>query len=131
MKPPEKIPARWAWHHAALLALREELIRVRDAHRADAATPVQTDGADPIDRASDLSARNVIMAELGVEEAELTAIDAALQRLCDGTYGICVLSGHPISPARLRALPWTPYAVEAAGRREQQAPGKASASARK
>lgn len=131
MKPPDKIPARWAWHHATLLALREELIRARDAHRVDAATPVQTGGADPIDRASDLAERNVIMAELGAEEAELSAIDGALQRLHEGTYGMCVLTGRPISPARLRALPWTPYAVEAAGRKEHQTPARASGRSRK
>ncbi len=121
MKTPANLEPRWTWHFQTLLALREKLVCARDAHRSDAATPVQTEGADPIDRASDLAERNVIMAELGVEEAELAAIDAALQRLRDGTYGICVLTGQPIAAARLRALPWTPYAIEAAGRREQAA----------
>jgi RNA polymerase-binding transcription factor DksA len=37
--------------------------------------------------------------------AELKAIDAALVRLENGTYGICVRCGGPISEARLDAVP--------------------------
>lgn len=37
--------------------------------------------------------------------AELKAIDAALVRLENGTYGTCVRCGGPISEARLNAVP--------------------------
>tara|TARA_R110001599_G_scaffold328016_2_gene541205 strand:- start:236 stop:559 length:324 start_codon:yes stop_codon:yes gene_type:complete len=36
---------------------------------------------------------------------ELKAIDAALARIKDGTYGICVECGEPISPERLAVVP--------------------------
>jgi RNA polymerase-binding transcription factor DksA len=39
-------------------------------------------------------------------------IDAALARLDDGTYGVCVLSGKPIPRERLRAIPWASQRVE-------------------
>jgi RNA polymerase-binding transcription factor DksA len=39
-------------------------------------------------------------------------IDAALQRLEDGTYGFSVVSGRPIPKERLEALPWTTVLVE-------------------
>ena len=37
----------------------------------------------------------------------LRAIEEALVRVKQGTYGVCVTCGHPISRARLNAVPWT------------------------
>ena len=37
--------------------------------------------------------------------AEIAAIRAAITRLDDGSYGICISCGDPIAPARLAALP--------------------------
>ena len=39
-------------------------------------------------------------------------IDAALERLKNGTYGICVVSGKNIPKERLRAIPWAAERVE-------------------
>ena len=37
----------------------------------------------------------------------MRAIEEALVRTKQGTYGVCVTCGHPISEARLNAVPWT------------------------
>jgi DnaK suppressor protein len=37
----------------------------------------------------------------------LRAIEEALIRVKQGTYGVCVTCEHPISEARLNAVPWT------------------------
>ncbi|RLS93732.1 MAG: hypothetical protein DWI12_08335 [Planctomycetota bacterium] len=53
---------------------------------------------------------------LGMAEAErkiLVEIDAALQRIEDKTFGVCQMSGKPISKARLDAKPWANYTIEA------------------
>lgn len=42
------------------------------------------------------------------ENAELDAIDAALKRIEDGTYGVCIDCGADIPAARLHAAPETP-----------------------
>ena len=39
-------------------------------------------------------------------------IDAALERIENGTYGYCVTSGAPIPQARLKAIPWAAQRVE-------------------
>ncbi|MGC1273452.1 MAG: TraR/DksA family transcriptional regulator [Planctomycetaceae bacterium] len=44
---------------------------------------------------------------------ELAQIDLALQKFKDGRYGICEMTGAPIPIARLEALPYTLYSVEA------------------
>lgn len=48
------------------------------------------------------------------ERKTITEIDAALQRIADGTYGVCQATGKPIPKARLDAKPWAKYTIEAA-----------------
>jgi DnaK suppressor protein len=53
---------------------------------------------------------------LGMAEAErviLSEIDAALQRIEDKTFGVCQMTGKPITKARLDAKPWAKYTIEA------------------
>ena len=42
----------------------------------------------------------------------VSQIDAALERIDNGTYGFCITSGAPIPKARLRAIPWAAERVE-------------------
>ena len=70
--------------------------------------------ADSGDRAIETENDEVLV---GMEQSgrkELTAINAALDRIDKGTYGDCVLCGLPIGEPRLEALPFTPYCVECA-----------------
>ena len=46
-------------------------------------------------------------------------IDAASQKILDGTYGICEVCHKPISIARLRSLPATPFCRRCAARTEE------------
>ena len=51
----------------------------------------------------------------GVQEVRM--IEAALDRIANGTYGICVPCGEPIGEERLNVLPATPMCRDcAAGR---------------
>jgi RNA polymerase-binding transcription factor DksA len=52
------------------------------------------------------------------DRAEVEAIDAALQRISDGRYGICAAFGAAIPPARLQALPTALFCVPCAAARE-------------
>ena len=55
------------------------------------------------DRALQISAR---------EREEIAEIDAALARIDEGTYGICIVSGKPIPKERLEAIPHASMRVE-------------------
>jgi RNA polymerase-binding protein DksA len=51
----------------------------------------------------------------GLEEGArdtLAEIEAALQRIEDGTYGICEVCGKPIGADRLSAIPWTRLCID-------------------
>jgi DnaK suppressor protein len=53
-----------------------------------------------------------------IEQARdhLGAIDAALHRVADGTYGWCAICGQPIAPERLAARPTATRCVACASR---------------
>jgi len=48
---------------------------------------------------------------------ELAELDAAIDRVADGTYGVCASCGNPIPVARLRLLPAATLCVPCASRR--------------
>ena len=51
--------------------------------------------------------REVAAKNLEAVSAKRREAHAALRRIDEGTYGICVDCEEPISPARLKAVPWT------------------------
>jgi DnaK suppressor protein len=50
----------------------------------------------------------------------LREIDAALDRIAEKTYGVCEMTGKPISKERLAELPWARYSIEAAREMERR-----------
>jgi DnaK suppressor protein len=52
----------------------------------------------------------------------LEEVEEALQRIADGTYGKCIKCGREIEPARLEAIPWTPYCIEDQEKLERKGP---------
>jgi RNA polymerase-binding protein DksA len=60
---------------------------------------------------------------LSIAEADrkiIKEIDDALQRIDDGTYGVCEVSGKVISKTRLEELPWARLTIEAARERDRR-----------
>jgi DnaK suppressor protein len=54
----------------------------------------------------------------------LQQVRDALGRIKDGTFGTCIVDGGPIEAQRLEAVPWTPYCLKHAQRREVTAPSR-------
>jgi len=86
-----------------------------------------------MDAAGDLSSMPIHMADLGTDNYEqefalglmdserklLREIDDALERVEQGTYGICEGTGKQIPKVRLEAQPWARYCVDYARTLEQ------------
>lgn len=106
-----RINPKWAWHYAALVDLRQELLHAQAEHKKAATEQAESGGIDTAESAQDESEHAVVLAELLSESERLGEIDAALERMRAGSYGICERTGKPISAARLRAIPWTRYAL--------------------
>ncbi|MGZ4281072.1 MAG: TraR/DksA family transcriptional regulator [Gaiellaceae bacterium] len=53
------------------------------------------------------------------EERVIAAIDAALARIDDGTFGTCLGCGQQIGPERLEAVPWTTQCIDCKRKEER------------
>ena len=70
---------------------------------------------DTAERVSERESDEVLEGLGEAGEQELRMIEAALQRMEDGSYGICVECGARISEERLDLLPYTPFCRDCAG----------------
>ncbi len=91
-------------------AIYKEKLKVRQAELEGRLHKIeddldQTPNPDSEERATERE-NDEVLEGLGLQgQAELKAIEAALQRLEDGTYGTCVRCGEAISEERLEAVP--------------------------
>ena len=77
------------------------------------------DAADALTYDANFADSSQVTAEKGETEAlaatlqeTLTAVDAALNRMDKGTYGLCERCQAPIAPARLEAMPSATRCIE-------------------
>lgn len=61
---------------------------------------------DPGDKSADTLNREFLFAQTDATRQSLGRVQEALDRIREGTFGECEECGGPISPARLKAIPW-------------------------
>ena len=94
---------------ATLLA---ERARVLDELRVEIDAPGQMTYGSQAAAASHVFEQQRDLALRDHNRLHLEAIDAAIARLDDGTYGSCTSCHRPISPARLEARPWAALCID-------------------
>ena len=75
---------------------------------------------DLADRASSETDRAIELRARDRQRKLIAKIDAAIQRIDDGTYGFCEETGEPISLKRLEARPIATLSIEAQERHERR-----------
>ena len=99
-----------ARYKKALLGKRSEITA---ASASASAKPVQTtEGTSSRqgDLADQATGNNEVHIQLKLKQTDakiLQAIEEALWRIEQGTYGVCRDCGEPVAAARLNAIPWT------------------------
>jgi DnaK suppressor protein len=73
---------------------------------------------DPTDRATLESDRNFLLRIRDRERRLIAKINAALERIEEGTFGICEECGEEISEARLKARPVTTLCIDCKKKQE-------------
>jgi RNA polymerase-binding transcription factor DksA len=66
------------------------------------------------DQGSESFDRSLSLDLAAADRRLIKEIDDALKRIEDGIYGLCEMTGRPISAPRLTELPWARYSIEAA-----------------
>lgn len=119
-KPAPRVPAKWRRHYDNLVALRQQLAgRADDLTRA-ASEELPTFGTHMADAGTDTFDRDLALGMLSSEQDAVYQIDQAIDRIRNGTYGICEFTGKPIERERLEAVPWTRFSLKAEKQLEQQ-----------
>jgi RNA polymerase-binding transcription factor len=97
----EKVRTRLEARHSEL---RREIAAMLDE---DASLGLSSPGVeDTGDTAQDFQEVRQDNSMLLNERNLLAAVEEALRRLRDGTYGLCIDCGQPIPEKRLEAIPW-------------------------
>lgn len=112
-------------HYRELLTeQRRRVAGAVDYMHAEAAPSPDDEGELPsesnlADQATDLLEREIDWSLEENSEHVLAEIDAALERLDAGTFGVCARCGKPIDAERLEARPWATLCLEDKRREER------------
>ena len=113
MRATGPVPEAWRRHYQRLLQLREQAAADVDELAQESGETAKPSSLHPADAATDSFDRDLAHCLLAVEENALAEIDAALERIHNGSYGVCEITGAPIPRLRLEAIPWARCTVEA------------------
>ncbi len=95
-----------------VLALRAKQAALLGAVRLNRVLDMDLEtGGDELDEVRRDIERSLMVRGIDRNTALLREVRAALHRIEDDTYGICLRCDGPISQKRLEAVPWTAYCV--------------------
>jgi DnaK suppressor protein len=95
-----------------LLAKRRELRANLAALGSEESASGAAEVRDYTDAATASQGTSEAFEEGSIASQTLEEVQDALRRMEDGSYGKCTVCGREIPPARLEAIPWTPYCLE-------------------
>jgi DnaK suppressor protein len=67
---------------------------------------------DALDEVQNAAERELAIRNLDRESNLLRNVRAALRRIDEGTFGVCLHCEEDISPKRVAAVPWTPFCIQ-------------------
>ncbi len=112
---PKLTSADLEYFRGLLLEKRRELLGDMGSMESHAFNSDGGHSSSPIhmaDVGSDNFEQEFTLGLLESERQTLREIHEAIERIDNGTFGICVATGKPIGRARLEAKPWAKYCIE-------------------
>ncbi|HZQ67396.1 MAG TPA: TraR/DksA family transcriptional regulator [Terriglobales bacterium] len=109
-----------------LEAARQQLSREAN-RKAEEGRDLGPEGAqDPADRAEATYEREILFSQSENETQLLQMVNGALDRMNDGTYGMCLNCGRDIEAKRLEAVPWAHFCINCQKQKEAEDAGRAA-----
>ena len=102
-----------------LIRWKKDIIKANNLGNLLNSSDDSMSSADMVDQASSYTDKSVEMKSLNRSRKLISKINAALQRLKDGTYGFCEETGEPIGLKRLMARPVATLSIEAQEKHER------------
>jgi len=115
-----KVKADWQKYYRNLLDLRERLLNQMSGLAKESAEEMASYSLHMADSGTDNFDRDFALSLLSSDQDAVYEIDEALKRIEKNTYGTCELTGKPIPRARLDAIPWARFTVEAQAQLERE-----------
>ena len=117
---PVKVRPEWTKYYDRLIELRDQLLRQMSGLAKESAQELPSYSLHMADSGTDNFDRDFALSLLSSDQDAVYEIEAALRRIEKNTYGICELTGKTIPKARLDAIPWTRFTVEAQAQLERE-----------
>lgn len=102
-----------------LLKKKEELLAIISLKKMPIEATESSRKGDWIDQSSEDNDIYINMHLRQTDARVLKAIEGALHRIENSTFGICESCDNPISPARLKAVPWAKVCVTCKEKKDQ------------
>ncbi|MBI5802938.1 MAG: TraR/DksA C4-type zinc finger protein [Verrucomicrobia bacterium] len=115
-----KLKAELQGYYNTLLDLRERLRRQMNGLAKESATQMESYSLHMGDSGTDNFDRDFALSLLSSDQDAIYEIEEALKRIERGTYGVCELTSKNIPKARLEAIPWTRFTVDAQAQLERE-----------
>jgi RNA polymerase-binding transcription factor DksA len=115
-----KIKPEWRVFYDRLLELRDQLLRQMNGLAKESAQELAGYSLHMADSGTDNFDRDFALSLLSSDQDAIYEIEEALKRIEKNTYGVCELTGKPIPRARLEAIPWTRFTVQAQAQLERE-----------
>ncbi|MCD8483456.1 MAG: TraR/DksA C4-type zinc finger protein [Verrucomicrobia bacterium] len=110
------VPEKWLPYYRSLIELRDHLRDSLGMHANDTLKRSQKEDAGDISTSADAGTdnfdRDFALSLLSTEQEALKEVEAAIDRVFDGSYGVCEITGEEINPERLEAVPFTRFSLE-------------------
>lgn len=118
--PSSKIKAEWQKYYQNLLELHSRLRDQMTGLAKESQSEMESYSLHMGDSGTDNFDRDFALSLLSSDQDALYEIEEALKRIEKGTYGTCELTGKSIPRARLDAIPWARFTVEAQAQLEKE-----------
>ena len=117
---PVKIRPEWLGYYNNLLELREQLLKQMSGLAKESAQEMAGYSLHMADSGTDNFDRDFALSLLSSDQDAIYEIEEALKRIEKDVYGVCELTSKPIPKARLEAIPWTRFTVQAQAQLERE-----------
>lgn len=115
-----KVKQEWMKYYKTLLDLRERLQHQMSGLAKESAEEMTSYSLHMADSGTDNFDRDFALSLLSSDQDAVYEIEEALKRIERNTYGVCELTNKAIPKARLEAIPWTRFTVEAQAQLERE-----------
>jgi len=104
----------------AILTMREKLISEISEKPIPETLLATTEIGDIVDQAGDERDRELSLLLTGRDKEKLQAINEALEKIREGTYGVCEECGDKIGTGRLKVMPLAKHCVSCQSKLEKE-----------